>query len=314
MKKYLYALLGLCLLAGPVFGQAQVAEIATMAVKKAVKASPKRATVRIAKKAPAVKKKAVNISSKVWHSRAELSGQNIAALQSINQQKAMQVMLQDKLTQAQKVALIEQIKQESASILKDLTERYNKETFAYGEALYRERNPHFLPAKEKEIPGMFALSADPARYANISPRYFTEFIGLIPQYGDLPEPFTALVAHLSRNLLKLDKKMLDVSRRIVDNDRYISVSVNMAEKGRLIGTRNRLNKELTRYSKEAAQNMTDLVYLLNTYPSAYNASLTMLATKLDKTFQTPFTKFLRSKIKIELPKEATPRRRIGFAS
>ena len=314
MKNIMYALVGLCLLAGPVFGQAQVAEIATAAVKKAVKTAPKRVIIKAAKKTPAVEKKAVNISSKVWHSRAELSGQNIAALQSINQQKAMQVMLQDKLTHAQKVALIEQIKQESAVMLKDLTERYNKETFAYGEALYRERNSRFLPAKEKDIPGMFALSADPARYANISPRYFTEFIDLIPQYGDLPEPFTALVAHLSRNLLKLDKKMLDVSRRLVDTERYISVSVNMAEKGRLIGTRNRLNKELTRYSKEAAQNMTDLVYLLNTYPSAYEGSLTMLATKLDKTFQTPFTKFLRSKVKVETPKTEIPRRRIGFSN
>ena len=34
MKNIMYALVGLCLLAGPVFGQAQVAEIATAAVKK----------------------------------------------------------------------------------------------------------------------------------------------------------------------------------------------------------------------------------------------------------------------------------------
>ena len=60
MKNIMYALDGLCLLAGPVFGQAQVAEIATAAVKKAVKTAPKRVILKTAKKTPAVEKKAVN--------------------------------------------------------------------------------------------------------------------------------------------------------------------------------------------------------------------------------------------------------------
>ena len=308
MKKYLYALLGLCLLAGPVFGQVPVIELPVVVAKKVAKSAPKKVSKQAIRKAT----QATNVSSKYWKASAELSGQNIAALQSLNQQQAMQIMLQKKLTHAQKMAYIEDIKKESATLLKDLTERYNKETFAYGEALYRERSHHFLPAKEKNIPGLFALSADPARYANISPRYFTEFVNLIPHYDDVPDQINGLISYLSSHLLKLDKKMLDISQRIIETERNLSAAASTAEKGKLVAVRNRLNGELSRYSKEAAQNMTDLVYILNTYPKAYEASLTLLASNLDKTFQTPFTKFLRAKIKIAAPKVEAPRRRIGF--
>lgn len=311
MKKLMYALVGLCLLCGPVFGQVPVVNAVAAAAKKVAKTAPKKVNKRVVSLASG---KAANTSSKLLRSQAELSAQNIATLQALNQQRVSQAMLHEKLTHAQKIALIERINKEDAAILKDLTERCNNETFAYGAALYRERNPKFLPAKEKNIPGLFATSANPARYPDISPRYFTEFIDLIPQYDDLPAQFNALVGHLSRHLLNLDRKMLQLNKLILENERNFAAVKSAADKGRCIGIRNRLNKELARHSKEAAQNMTDLVYLLNTYPNAFEASLTMLASNLDKTFQTPFTKFLRAKIKIAAPKVEAPRRRIGFTN
>lgn len=319
MNKSLYALLGLCLLAGPVFGQVPVLELPVVAAKKAAQAAPKKVVVvdaakQIAKQTTkkAARKQTAYIGSKRLLAQVQLANQNQAAAQLVAQQRTMQIVLQEELTFAQKIALIEKYRKEDARVLKELTEIHNKELFAYGKELYRERSHHFLPAKEKNIPGLFAVSADPARYANISPRYFTEFINLIPQYDNVPGEVNGLIIYLSRNLLKLDKKMLDASQRIIETERYISAATNMAEKGRLIGTRNRLNGELSRYSKEAAQNMTDLVHILNSYPHAYESSLTLLAVNLEKTFPTPFTKFLRAKIKVDLPKDATPRRKVGF--
>ena len=71
------------------------------------------------------------------------------------------------------------------------------------------------------------------------------------------------------------------------------------------------NRALLKISKESAQCVADLVYLLNLYPSLFKESLTLLASKLDNGLQTEFTAYLRQQIDIPVQKESSTRP-VGF--
>ena len=72
---------------------------------------------------------------------------------------------------------------------------------------------------------------------------------------------------------------------------------------------------LQKVSHQAAQDVLDLVHILNLYPTISENSLTLLAVKLDQLpVKNDFVKLLRGKIKVKLEtvEEKAAPRKIGF--
>lgn len=224
-------------------------------------------------------------------------------------QQVAAVLTDASLETAARLEILEQLKDQSAQTLAALNAQLTKEMAQWGDLLLRERNPNFLPKKDSSIPGLLAKSSNASQYQNISPVFFREWAASIPEFEEVPEEVNGLIGALRKRLMAMELEIVNESAAYIKAkdklDPLGNPSANRFYQGQMRGALIRLN----RLSKESAQCVADLVYLLNLYPSFYSDSLKLLAAKLDGGLQTPFTTYLRAKIRV--PK--TPSRRpIGF--
>ncbi len=286
MKKILLLVLGLSVLAGPSFGQSvKAASAAAKALAEKLNVSGRMAVKPV--------------SSKALKANLKMTTQSVAMLQQLNQQKVANVMVDETLDHRQKTAVLNQINEEDAALLRDLTATRTSQRFAWAEALLRERNPRFLPKKDKNIPGLLAASPDPAKYPDMTPRFFYEWVRMIPTYEEMSEQFDGLLLALRQRLIRLNQQMFVLNKARLENQNLLRTATEPAAAGPLKARGRALDTQMEALSKDAAQSVTDLVHLLNLYPASYNESLTFLALKLDNGFQTPFTQYLRPKILVE---------------
>lgn len=251
----------------------------------------------------------LNLSSKILKSRYALTAQSLQVTQQLHAQQVAAVLTDASLETAARLKILEQLKDQSAQTLAALNAQLTKEMAQWGDLLLRERNPNFLPKKDSSIPGLLAKSSNASQYQNISPVFFREWAASIPEVEEVPEEVNGLIGALRKRLMAMELEIVNESAAYIKAkdklDPLGDPSVNRFYQGQMRGALIRLN----RLSKESAQCVADLVYLLNLYPSFYSDSLKLLAAKLDNGLQTPFTTYLRAKIRV--PK--TPARRpIGF--
>ena len=283
MKKILCICAGLMIVAAPCFGQAS---------KKAVQVVVDNA----AKKSTQVTKRAANrvknVSSKAL--KAQLKSNIITSqlANQISQQTLAGVMANGSLEKAQKLALIKQLNEENAAVLKEWSEQITIARMRWADALVRERNTKFLPPKDKEIPGLIAM-APKEGMTNLEPFYFREWARLIPLHDGTPEQFQGLIIGLRQRLIHLDMRYRELMEKAIKTEeRFI-------KEGKPLPERYFVSQE-RKLSKEAAQCVSDLVSLLNLYPALYKDSFTLLAVKLDQLgYTTPFIEYIRPQIPVE---------------
>ncbi len=292
MRKVLVPLLMLCL---SVPGFAQGGKLAKTAGKALVQKPSK--VVR-------------NISSKELLARYQLYAQSIRTLQQVHAQQAAAALIDPQLEQAARMAYLEKLNAESAAALSELTANMKKEYAKWADVLLRERNAKYLPKKDPAIPGLLAFSPDPLRQPHMTPRFYREWLDTIPEYEDLPEEFSGLVFALRKKLHTMDVEVVQAVRA------YMKAKVRLDPTDEAVSRYYRkqmreANRELLRLSKESAQCVADLVYLLNLYPTLFKDSLKLLANQLDTSMQTEFTTYLRARIK-EPKKKFLNARPVGF--
>lgn len=299
MKKTMCVMLGLMLvMAAPCFAQAPKKVVKVVLDKSAAQAG------KVSKRA------AKNLSSKQLKSQLKMSIISSQLVQSLHQQKVTAVMVEESLDYATKQALIKQINEEDAKLLKEWTETVTAERMRWAEALVRERNPKFLPPKDREIPGLIALSPDES-IPDLTPFYLREWARLIPIHKETPEQYQGLILGLRQQLIrydmsfrKMEEKMLKTEERLEREGKPLP-EVYFVSQGQKL-------------SREAAQCVADMVSLLKLYPALYNQSLTLLAAKLDVLgYTTPFIEYIRPALPasgLEEAAEASPRKVVrGFA-
>lgn len=251
-----------------------------------------------------------NISSKLLKVRYGLTAQSMQVFQQVHTEQVAALLTDASLEHAQRMQLLEKLNNESALALADLNEQMSREYAQWGDLLLRERNPNFLPKKDASIPGLLAVSPRPEQYPNMSPRFFREWAAVIPVFEDLPDEVGGLIGALRKKLVTMELEVVQ------ENQRYLAAKEKVDPLGQYAVNRfyqtqmRRSVRRLLHLSKESAQCVADLVYVLNLYPSFYKDPLTLLAAKLDGGLQTDFTVYLRAKIRV--PKASSVRPVIGF--
>ncbi len=250
-----------------------------------------------------------NVSSKLLQARYILASQSLETLQRINSQRIQALLSEENIESAIRAERLERFKEEAANSMAMFSAQVDKEYAQWADALLRERDPNFLPKKDAAIPGLLAFSPNPERVAHMTPRVFREWAFLIPTYDNLPLEVNGLIVGLRKKLSVMEMeifKSIDQYNKaksklqtsdVMNTNRFYHKQMIQAE------------RNLLRLSKESAQCVSDLVYILNLYPSVFEDSLKQLTLKLNFSLQTEFTSYLRKQIQIPTQKEKGP---IGF--
>ncbi len=290
MKKTIYAILALALLGTPGFAQAPKQTIKTI-VNKAAKVAKKTSAKAAAKNA------VNNVSSKQLKAILKTDLYSSKAAYNIHQQEVMGIMLNKELEQAQKMALLKAHNEQNALILKEWTETVTADRMRWAAALVRERNAKFLPPKDKDIPGLIAFS--PLEDApDLLPGFFREWARLIQLYPATPEQYQGLILGLRQQLIRLDVRYREWEEKALKSQKMLTAAGKPEPEIYFVS-------QLDKLSRESAQCVSDLVDLLNLYPSLYNQSLNLLAAKLDALpYTSKFLEYIRPQILIPNQVEA----------
>ena len=217
---------------------------------------------------------------------------------------------------ATRLSNLQPIHQEGAPLLSELGQQQKKLLALWEQALLKERNPNFLSRKAPK--NILLFEVDPVKEMNalvVSPRFFREWAFLIEQESFLAISETAggLIGALRKDLMKIEQNAGKLTRIYLQAQTEAQNPALGKEAVALAKKKMDLAKgALSKLSNQAAQDVLDLVHILNLYPAVSNDSLTLLAAKLDGLKEkNPFVELLRSKIKIESSVSA-PKRRIGF--
>ncbi len=276
MKKTMCMLFGLMLLGVPCFGQSPTKTIKLVLDKTALEAAK-------------TSKRAANVSSKQLKSQLKMSITSAQLAQSLHQQKVTAVMLEESLDYATKMAMLKQINAEDAKILKEWTETVTAERMRWAEALVRERNPKFLPPKDKEIPGLLTMAPEEG-LPDLTPFYLREWARLIPVHQQTPEQYQGLILGLRQQLIRHDMRFRALEERM------LKTAERFEQEGKQVPEVFYVS-QVEKLSKESAQCVADLVSLLNLYPALYNESLKLLAAKLDVLgYTSPFIEYIRPQL------------------
>lgn len=303
MKQVILALL---LLGLAVPGSAQAGKAPVVAAKQV-----KTVTNAFKTRVPAV----VNVSSKVLKEQYSLVSRSLAIAQEVHRQQVAQVLTDASLAVQDRLALLEQLDAETATLTASLNERAMKAQAQWGERLLQERNPNFFSKKDSDIPGMLSESAKPTEYPDMSPAFFREVIALVPEYEELPEEVNMLAVALGKKLGFMEQTITQLKEVKLAANKKIVMSETEMKKRFYRNQVKKADRELAKLSKQAAQAAADLVDLMNLYPSLYKDALALVAIKLDTyPVKTDFVKYLRGKVRLPstIKKEDAPRRKIGF--
>lgn len=303
MKQVILALL---LLGLAVPGSAQAGKAPVVAAKQV-----KTVTNAFKTRVPAV----VNVSSKVLKEQYSLVSRSLAIAQEVHRQQVAQVLTDASLAVQDRLALLEQLDAETATLTASLNERAMKAQAQWGERLLQERNPNFFSKKDSDIPGMLSESAKPTEYPDMSPAFFREVVALVPEYEELPEEVNMLAVALGKKLGFMEQTITQLKEVKLAANKKIVMSETEMEKRFYRNQVKKADRELAKLSKQAAQAAADLVDLMNLYPSLYKDALALVAIKLDTyPVKTDFVKYLRGKVRLPstIKKEDAPRRKIGF--
>ncbi len=304
MKQLVLALL---LLGLAVPGSAQAGKAPVVAAKQVKKvASAFKARV------PA----APRVSSKVLKQQYALVSRSLEIAQQVHSQQVAQVLTDASLAAQERLAVLEQLDAETATLTASLNERAMKAQAQWGESLLLERNPNFLPKKDANIPGMLSESAKPTEYPDMSPAFFREVVALVPEYNEVPEEVNMLAVALGKKLGLMEQTITQLKDVKLAANKKIAMSETEMEKRFYRNQVKKADRELAKLSKQAAQAAADLVDLMNLYPALYKDALALVAAKLDTyPVKTDFVKYLRGKVRLPaMVKEEAPRRRIGFGN
>ena len=181
--------------------------------------------------------------------------------------------------------------------------------------MLKERNPNFLPRKISADVLLFDVS--PVQKMSdlaVSPRFFREWAALIDLvvFSEISEVSAGLLGALGKDLVKLEKdagvltNLYLKAKEEAQNSALDTSAIAIAKKKMDIAL-----GALRKVSHQAAQDVLDMVHILNLYPSVSEDSLKLLAGRLDDLPEkNNFVTMLRAKIKI---KEAGAlHRKIGF--
>ncbi len=295
MKNLLVPLLMLCLSA-PGFAQADKLGAVGKAL---VKQTPKVVSA--------------NASSKLYKARYQLTSQSINTLQQMYTSQIAEILSKQELESAIRMQLLKQLQEESAAHLLELNLQQEKEYAQWADVLLRERNPNFLPKKDSSIPGLLAISPDVKKYPHITPRFYREWITTIPEYESIPDDFYVLVDAIKKRLSTIEIEMIRQHREFKKIYKQLQECDNNFEMQRFYRKKIvAISRQLVTLSKEAAQHVSDLVYMLNSYPALFKDSLTLLAAKIDLAIPTEFNTYLRAKINIPRMQSQQAKRPVGF--
>lgn len=304
MKQLVLALL---LLGLAVPGSAQAGKAPVVAAKQV-----KTVTNAFKTRVPA----APRVSSKVLKQQYALVSRSLEMARQVHSQQVVQVLTDASLAAQERLAVLEQLDAETATLTASLNERAMKAQAQWGESLLLERNPNFLPKKDFNIPGMLFESAKPTEYPDMSPAFFREVVALVPEYEALPEEVNMLAVALGKKLGLMEQTITQLKDVKLAASKKIAISETEMEKRFYRNQVKKADRELAKLSKQASQAAADLVDLMNLYPSLYKDALTLVAAKLDTyPVKTDFVKYLRGKVRLpSTVKEEAPRRRIGFSN
>lgn len=278
MRKIFCVILGLVLVETPCFAQ--------------ISKQPAQTLVKeVAKLAKKTGKHVPNISSKQLKAKLKLSILSSQMAQNAHQQKAMAIMLAQEADAAQKVALLKQLNEQDAPVLQEWTQTVTTDRLRWATALVRERNAKFLPPKDKDIPGLIAFS--PLEDApDLLPGFFREWARLIQLYPATPEQYQGLILGLRQQLIRLDVRYREWEEKALKSQKMLTAAGKPEPEIYFVS-------QLDKLSRESAQCVSDLVDLLNLYPSLYNQSLNLLAAKLDALpYTSKFLEYIRPQILI----------------
>lgn len=294
MKNLLSLLLMLCL-SVPGFAQAN-----------------KAGTVAKALTQPTKKLVASNLSSKVYKANYALTTETLNAFKQIYTQQVAAVLLEKNFTDAVRMQVLDQLKKQSAENLAKLQAQMEKEYAQWADAALRERNPRFLPKKDSSIPGLLAISPDPKKYPHITIRFYREWLDTIPEYEGLPDGFSLLLDGLKKRLDSLDADMKTQYNIFVKAKKQLHEQDSFEMQRFYRKQMKTASRNLVRLSKEAAQSVSDVVYMLKQYPSLFQNSLTLLAKKIATSLKTEFNAYLSEKLQIKVTLKSNAPNAVGF--
>lgn len=294
MKNLLSLLLMLCL-SVPGFAQAN-----------------KAGTVAKALTQPTKKLVASNLSSKVYKANYALTTETLNAFKQIYTQQVAAVLLEKNFTDAVRMQVLDQLKKQSAENLAKLQAQMEKEYAQWADAALRERNPRFLPKKDSSIPGLLAISPDPKKYPHITIRFYREWLDTIPEYEGLPDGFSLLLDGLKKRLDSLDADMKTQYNIFVKAKKQLHEQDSFEMQRFYRKQMKTASRNLVRLSKEAAQSVSDVVYMLKQYPSLFQNSLTLLAKKIATSLKTEFNAYLSEKLQIKVTIKSNAPNAVGF--
>lgn len=253
-------------------------------------------------------------SSRLLRERYLLISTNIENLRTQYAQTGLETLLSEEEV-AERLANLEPLNQEAAPLLATLTSQQKQLLALWEQALLKERNPNFLPRKVSADVLLFDVS--PVRKMSeltVSPRFFREWAALIDLavFSEISEVSAGLLGALGKDLVKLEKDagalttLYLKAKEEAQNSALDASAIAIAKKKMDIAL-----GALRKVSHQAAQDVLDMVHILNLYPSVSEDSLKLLAGRLDDLPEkNNFVTMLRAKIKIK--EVGSLHRRIGF--
>lgn len=258
--------------------------------------------------------KSVNVSSSLLRVRYQMSSNNLQVLQQVYAQQGVDILMEPKLEEALRMAQLDALNSDAAKTLLGLENRVAHDYALWGEALLRERNPNFFSAKDPSIPSLFEVPpVFPLHNDLLTPRFFREWAALIPAYDTIPEDVNVLVAALRRKIGKAEVDLGTELKKFYSAKSRLEKSEKLEENRQARRDMTRSMNKIKSISKETAQQVADLLHLINLYPTLYADNIKQLAVKLDALPKaTPFSQYIRKKIAIPVPPPPTRRKKIGF--
>lgn len=233
------------------------------------------------------------LSSKVMATRYMLTAQSVQLFQQTHLQQVDALLGNLSLPVEARMKELETLKLDAAQALATFNSQLEQEYAQWGAVLLRERNPHFLPPKDKNIPGLLAESPLPEKYPSITPRTFRKWMDRVAEVEGLPQDASVMFDGLRRQLLAQDLEFTQTveaytkARSKLNPAGEYKVNQYYRKKMRLAG------RKLYRLSKSSAQTVVDIVSLMNLYQPSFEVPLYSLSQLVSSSLQTEFTSYLK---------------------
>ena len=242
---------------------------------------------------------AAQVTSKDLFVKYQLASKTLE-VQYTQIQRSLVKVMSSRSSDEVKMEKINRINEQSNRLLSKLQEDAEHSFLDWGNALIRERDLRFLPALDSHISSVFTEDSMAAFPQMQMPPFLRGWLDTVLAFEEMPEERIAILGGLKEDLQLLEQAIsAELEQRALSRPR--TSSSRSYSSPTAILHRHSGQWTVIKLWRQAAQDMADILYILNLYPWVYGSAVEMLASQIDQLeVQTPFTKYVRQQIPVPL--------------